>query len=237
MWKYEIDQRGVVIFETTLPEFCAECDEAEWTVEGGELTCKAVKRCARFFDRLAERQTWKTQVEPIATKAAGTLQVGERQNGIVVDVTIDRQQTKDRLAIDEARGSQTQTRSTDKEAPLDWMDLPRHLTGQEFGWCAGISRSCVAKSLPPELLAKYGTWARLPKKKGRAQVGIMIDERALDEWKDRPRGRGRSRNAACDYDEAIALRWVRGENPPQIAKELGITRAFVRRRVRDIFKV
>lgn len=233
MKDYSIDKDGTVIVATALPAFCAECDAAEWKISEGELTCENVKMCARLIERLADRQTRR----PIATKEDGTLMVEERPEGVRAAVVIDRQQTRDRLAVDEAQAERgaAKARSVDKGHPVDWEELPHYMTAREFALCAGVSRSTVSKNFPPELLAKYGTWARLPKVKGKTKIGIMIDERALDEWKDRPQGWTHSRAAVKSYDEAITWRWARGENPLQIAKELGLSRAFVRRRVRETF--
>lgn len=238
--EYTIDKDGMVMIGTTLPEWCAECDAAEWKIDAGELTCESVRKCARLFARLAERQTRRsTQAEPIAKTEDEPPKVEERREGREVPVTFDRGQTRDRLAVDEAQAerSAAEVHGIDRENPVEWWRLPHHMTAKEFAACCGVSRSSISGSFPGDLLERFGAWARLPNdgSKHGTKVGLMIDEAALDEWKERPRGKGASKTAAAAYDEAITWRWVRGFGPLQIARELGLSRAFVRRRVREIF--
>lgn len=231
---YTIDGGGIVLIETTLPEFCAGCDNAEWTLDAGELKCGNARKCAQLFNRLEARHG-----EARSERTEGKAEA--KKEGLTPAAAgVDRQKTLDRLAVDEAKAERSAVGAsgTSKEAPVEWWQLPHHLTAKEFAACVGLSRASIGKSFPGDLMKKYGAWAKLPNNgQGRGtKVGVMIDEAALDEWKDRPYGRSSSRAALTAYDEAITWRWVRGIDPLTIAQELGVSRAFVRRRVRDIFE-
>lgn len=248
---YSIDKTGVVIMETALPEFCAECDAAEWRFTENALSCVHLQTCERLFAALESRHA-KTDAPKVEAKPekndAGVTQVNLfppelLSSGRAVEeirAGVDKQAIRDRLAVDEAQAEKSaEEPGIDFEKPVEWWKLPGHMTCAEIGAMVGVSKAtagdAVRKGLiPRELVA----WAALPTngEKRRHYCGWMIDEAALKVW-DPPKGHPASRAAKKKFDEAITWRWIRGFTPLQIARELGLSRAFVRARVREIFGV
>lgn len=229
---YSIDKTGVVMIETRLPEFCADCDAAEWWLSNGELLCGHLKQCEQLFARLSARHEKKEDPKPE--------QAAQDETAAHPCPRVSMAETSDRLAIDEAQAERSAEKPTvDFDFPVEWFKLPNHLTLAEFGACAGVSRSTAAKAVAERIIDPgFLAWAVLPTngKRKREYFGWMVDAAALSEWKA-PAGRGKNKTAKTAHDDGITWRWNRGYNLLQIAREMGLSRRFVSMRVREIFGV
>jgi len=231
---YSIDKQGVVMIETRLPEFCADCDSAEWWLANGELYCGHLKQCEQLFAHLSARHAKKEDPKPEAARPDPVETVAHPRP------EVSKAETIDRLEVDEAQAERSAEKPTvDFDFPVEWWKLPNHLTLAELGACAGVSRNTAAKAIAERIInPEFIAWAVLPTngKRKREYFGWMVDAAALAEWKA-PAGRGKSKTAKKDHDDGITWRWNRGYNLLQIAREMGLSRRFVSMRVREIFGV